>query len=208
MMVSKNMLKTYFHYSWWKLLLISIVIIIIWTVAINELIQPKENEKLIISTINVELNTELLEIDGLQWIENYPHQDILAVFVESIALNGPEFHEFISTRSLPGTDLIILPSASIAEQTASDLFLPLDEEIITTYFGQNVTYYYEGDILYGIPLTSSEYESIFSTYLYSNKEETYYVFINGYSHNIGELNDQSKPNEEAALAFISWLMNE
>lgn len=208
MIISKNMVKTYFHYSWWKLLLISIGIIIIWTVTINELIQPKENEKLIISAINVGMNTALLEVDGLDMMSSYPNQDILAVFAESIQLDGPEFHEFISTRSLPGTDLIILPSTSILETTASDLFLPLNEAFITNYFGHDTMYYYEDDILYGIALTQHEYDSIFSSYLTTNLDETYYVFLNGYSHNIGELNDQSKPHEEAALAFILWLMDD
>lgn len=208
MIVTSTEIKTYLVYNWWKFLLLTLIVLIGWTIAINEIITPNENQRIVVSAINVNLDKDLLEEDGLIYMKTYDNQDIRDVFVEKTFIDGIEFHEFISTRSLPGTDLIILPVTSISENTASDLFLPLNESSVLEYFGNDWVYYYEDDVLYGIGLTIDQYDTTFSSYINSEVVGEYYVFFNGYSRNVGDWNEDSLSNEEAAIEFVRWLINE
>lgn len=208
MMIEGRAIKTYFSYNWWKFLLIALALIIVWSIAINEIVQPRENEKIIISAVNISLEKDRIELDGMKMMEDYLYQDIEIIYVETIELEGPELHEFLSTRALPGTDLIFLPESDVLGNTASSLFLPLDEQAVIDYFGEDIKYYYEDGILYGIGLTQDTYQTVFSSYLRRSSTEDYYVFINSYSKNVGDWNEDGIANEKAALEFIHWLISD
>lgn len=207
MIITAKEVKTYLAYNWWKVLMLSMIAIIIWTILINEIITPNENQRINISVVNVSLDVELLQNKGLEVLSEYENQDIQQVNVYAIEIASAEFHEYLSTRALPGTDLIILPGSSILENTASDLFLPLDEVAIKERFGDEIGYYYEGDTLFGISLINDAYDTNFESYLSTDAIDEYYVFINAYSRNIGDWNEDSTTGEEAAQELILWLIS-
>ena len=94
MMIEGRAIKTYFSYNWWKFSLIALALIIIWSIVINEIVQPRENEKIIVSAINISLEKDRIELDGMKMMEDYLNQDIEIIHVETIELEGPELHEF------------------------------------------------------------------------------------------------------------------
>ena len=56
-------------------------------------------------------------------------------------------------------------------------------------------------------LTQDTYQTVFSSYLISSTED-YYVFINSYSKNVNDWNEDGIANEKAALEFIHWLISD
>ena len=209
MRIGWDQIKTYFSYNWWKALALSFMIIVFWSVVNNEIISPNENERIIVSMMYVSVDEEALMEDSLSYMKNYPNQNIKEIEINAVSPGiGMEFIDFLTTRALPGTDLIILPQSVLRDNTASDLFMQLDKDKADAFFEGNAIYYYESDDIYGIKLSDELMNTRFSNYLNDNSTETYYIFINSYSVNTGGWNSESKDDEQAVLVFINWLIGE
>jgi hypothetical protein len=208
MKIGWDQIKTYFSYNWWKALALSFMIIIVWSVVNNEIISPNENERIIVSMMYVSVDEEALMEDSLAYMKNYPNQNIKEIEINAVSPGiGMTFIDFLTTRALPGTDIIILPESVLQESTASDLFLELDTIIADSFFENKAEYYYESEKAYGIKLSGEFLSTRFSNYLKSASDETYYLFINIFSVNIGDWNEDSKEDEQAVLEYIRWLID-
>jgi hypothetical protein len=112
MKIGWDQIKTYFSYNWWKALALSFMIIIVWSVVNNEIISPNENERIIVSMMYVSVDEEALMEDSLAYMKNYPNQNIKEIEINAVSPGiGMTFIDFLTTRALPGTDIIILPES-------------------------------------------------------------------------------------------------
>lgn len=197
-------MKRQLIYYWWAYVLYSILIITITISIYHAIDSPNEDEMIRIAIAGDNLDTTMMEQNLNDYLLLNSNQTIKSVSIDYIDFGN--FEDALVTRTLDGYDLFVLPNSLIRSNTGSFYFLPLTD-LLGNYSWNLDNLYEENDVPYGILINSPSYSTNFSDYLGANDTESYFVFINVFSVNVGGYNDYSNVSDMAAIETIEWLLS-
>jgi hypothetical protein len=197
--------EAHVQHNWWKYLLVVMASVLLWSIVFDSLSAPAKNEKIQITFLGDGLNCAALEEHIFTALPDLTTQKIEKVAIENpVAEVNNDFYTVLATR-VYGADLIIIEESLLTDDLCKTYFLPLPVEQLADYVSIG-DLYVENGVSYGLLLNSDDGNGIFSEY-YSGSQRVY-LFIPHTSVNVAGIMGEGKPQDDAALRVISYLLEE
>jgi len=193
------------YYGWIYFVYTLLVFAVVLTV-FRQLSLPQPHERIVVFFAGTGIDPDGFESDllnGLDRADDTPIEDVELQYIDDSAVG---FEEILATKSIGDTDLCILPMSAIKSNTGEIYFMPLSAQILRDAFGEGIELYVEVGIVFGLVLNPEGVENRFTSYLAEDDAETYVLFINAHSVNVGSWNDFGDDDDVHAIETIRWFL--
>lgn len=200
---SNTHMTTHLQYHWWKYVLLAVLSVMIWNSVFDTLAKPARNEKVGIVFFGDSLDVPALHADLSAAIEDLTQQKISLVDVSQTIADREHLGAILMARTYD-YDLLVLSAEAVDPLSAYGFFMPLPES-----WKGIPTYTQEKDgkaVAYGLEIYRPGSQNRFSSFC--SGEQTYYVFLSKESVNLGGLNGNGAPEDDAALQMLKYLLEE
>lgn len=192
-------------YTWWVYVVSAVVVICFWLLIFNQILKPKDNEKLLITFIGPDFDNAGLEADLNKKLPEISSQKIKNITVESLFNEREDkMSELLYARSRDA-DIIIVRQDCVISGMGEYYFRPVDTDSYAEAFG-DVQFYEEDGTPYGILLYDGENANNFSKYY--GAESKCWLFLTYNSPNTGGLNGTGEISDDSALKTVQWLLSD
>lgn len=195
-----NKLSEHLQHSWWKYLLIALLIVSVWMIVFNKLAVPADNEKIAVTFIGSKLDTAAFEKGLHSAVSERTTQKIVDVSVETAISNDDYMFSMIMATRLITKDLFIVEKKYLTEDFCKDYFLPLPQEKIMQIF-PDAELYSDNGVAYGFVLDA---DCNFSAFY--GGDDGCVAFISSNSVNAMQLYGKGEPSDDAAIQAIRFLL--
>ncbi len=190
---SDGSFKAFLSYAWQWYLLIAAAIAGIDYGIYSLAHTPKRENTLSLFVACQNMESQRLENDLFE--ANFQDSPIEKVAVDYSDPDGFYFNLVFSTRGVTNTDIVLLPSHYLGEESYPTYFVPLDETVVADYIGETLSWTDYEDIHYGMGI--GDRLSLYGI------QGDYYAFLNKKSGKIGCLGEDSQ--NDYALWALRWI---
>lgn len=185
----------------WLYLLVTAVVVLIWTTVYGNLGKPESDEYVAAGVCNLEFDAEGFRADVLNAFPERTEQKISVVYADTLSI---DFSSSQATTRLAvqqqSTDFFIIPESSLERFNVADYFPQWPE--LLQYDG--TAYYAVDGIPYGIQVAGPGVSTVFSRYC--DADEPCYLLLSEASVNLDRLFDRGEAGDDAALAAIRYIL--
>ena len=192
-------------YSWWKYLLVITLSTFVWQMVFGMMESPDKNEKIRITYIGENLSCEDMETELYRVVDERTDQKIKNITVENPVNGGSTYYHSLLATRVYGSDFIIIEESSLLETMGETYFSEIPSAKLEQYI-EDVEYYCENGVPYGLLLYDGTTENQFSRY-YTGTEKCY-LFITHTTVNFADVVENGNATDDAALRILEYFMEE
>lgn len=183
--------------KWFFYIPLAILIIVLQCFALDAVTKPEKEEK-VSMFLTCNSCDEMLSVSINEDLPDDIRTFDLGIFSQDNVFYGPYFNTYGKD-----SDMVVLTQRFSDICECDKYFMPLNEDVIRSYFG-DVEFFYYQSIPYGIKIFDKDTKEGMATdrieYCKEGEEENVYLFFNANSVHVGELSSNSV--DEAALIIL------
>lgn len=200
-------IRRHLQYFWWCYASIFIASVILWTSVYGIVASPDANERLTVSYFGNDCDTEALKSDIKNNIAGITSQGIIEISVDRAQPSESLLFGSMIQSSLYSSDIMIFEEGVITDEFIAMNFRPLTEGILARFSDLDVEYYTVDGERCGIIIDPTGSASSAVTRHYSGSGRLV-VFFAPYSENLGAAYGIGDVDDEAAIEFMRYLLEE